>query len=236
MGLNEYFDRTYVINLPERTDRRRGIEHELKKVGLALQPGKVEIFPAVRPSSAAGFPNIGHRGCFLSHYNVVKQARKEGLRNVLILEDDLAISPQLRPEAGSLVRQLEGSDWAFAYFGHVEKAEPGRPVSLRPHVGRLLTTHFLGINGTVFDALLRFLELVQQRPPGHPDGGPMSIDGAYSTFRSQHPGVLTLIAHPNLGWQRSSRSDLSPRWFDSWLALRPILGAMRSVKVWVKGR
>jgi hypothetical protein len=236
MVIKDHFDRICVINLPERTDRRHGIERELKKVGIPLEHGKVEIFPAIRPSSAAGFPNIGHRGCFLSHYNVVKQARKDGLRNVLIMEDDLAISPRFASEAAALVRQLEASGWGFVYFGNIEKTEPRQPVSLRPHVGDLETTHFLGINGTIFDSLLGFMEVLQRRPPGHPAGGPMPIDGAYSTFRRQHPGVLTLIAHPNLGWQRSSRSDLSPNWLDRSPAARPILGAMRSLKVWLNGR
>ena len=58
-----------------------------------------------------------------------------------------------------------------------------------------------------------FMEELQQRPPGHPDGGPMHIDGAYSTFRVQNPDVVTLIASPNLGWQRSSRSDVTPNWW-----------------------
>jgi hypothetical protein len=41
----------------------------------------------------------------------------------------------------------------------------------------------------------------------------MHFDGALSMFRAAHPDVLTLIAQPNLGWQRASRSDLHSTWW-----------------------
>ena len=39
-------------------------------------------------------------------------------------------------------------------------------------------------------------------------------------FRAQNPDVRTLIASPNLGSQRSSRSDISAAWYDR----MPIVG------------
>ena len=33
-------------------------------------------------------------------------------------------------------------------------------------------------------------------------------------FRAANPDILTLIAQPSLGWQRSSRSDIHGQWFD----------------------
>jgi hypothetical protein len=230
VGLKEYFDRIYVINLPERTDRRRDMLRELQKVGLPLEPGKVEIFSAIRPSTAAGFANTGVRGCFLSHFNILRRAREAELKNVLIMEDDLTMSPRFLADAAGLVRQLQGTEWAFAYFGHIEKVEAAGPTALVPHAGPLRTTHFLSIDSTVFDRLFAFMELIQQRPAGHPDGGPMPVDGAYSTFRMQNPDVRTLIATPNLGWQRSSRSDLTPRWFDRVSVIRPVLTVARRLK------
>jgi hypothetical protein len=236
MVIKDYFDRIYVINLPERTDRRRRIVRELDRAGLPLERGKVEIFPAVRPSSAAGFPNIGHRGCFLTHCNILKRAEAEGLRNVLIIEDDLSISPRFAAEAADLVKILETTAWGFTYFGHVERVEGSNPAALRSHVGPLLTTHFVAVHGSIFARFVAFMELVQQRPAGHPGGGPMPIDGAYSTFRRQNPDVLTLLASPNLGWQRSSRSDLSPKWFDRIPGLRQAVAATRRAKLWWQGR
>ena len=97
-----------------------------------------------------------------------------------------------------------------------------------------MTTHFYAVNGRIFDRLLRFLEELQRRPPGHPDGGPMHLDGAYSTFRDQNPDVVTLIASPNLGWQRTSRSDITPKWWHRVPGLRPLAVAAITSKTRLK--
>src|SRR5579883_3652466 len=94
MQIKDYFERIYAINLPHRGDRRNAIRREMANAGLPLTPGKIEIFSAVRPDDAAGFPGIGVRGCFLSHLSILKHAQATGLANVLVMEDDLTISEE----------------------------------------------------------------------------------------------------------------------------------------------
>ncbi len=243
MKIKNFFDRIYVVNLPERTDRRKTIALELEKAGLPLTPNQIEIFPAIRPDSAGEFPNIGARGCFLSHLAILKQAKKDGLSNILIVEDDLVISNLFKQQEESLVEQLQQTDWGFVYFGHSlqsgKKGTVGQPTSklqqakLQPFTGSFQTTHFYGVNGTILDRLIEFLEAVQQRPEGHPDGGPMHVDGAYNHFRSQNPDVLTLLAFPNLGTQENSRSDITPSWRDRAPVVRNLMGVARVGKVWL---
>jgi len=233
--ITDYFQRVYALNLPERKDRRQLIVQELEEAGMPLTPHRVEIFPAIRPDEAAGFPSIGARGCVCSHVAILKQAKQEGLRNILIVEDDLEISAKFRTDQAVIVEQLRQQDWDFVYFGHVEEVEQKSPLALVPFSKGVMTTHFYAVNGRIFDRLVRFMEELQQRPPGHPDGGPMQIDGAYSTFRAQNPDVITLIASPNLGSQRSSRSDISPNWFDRIPGLRQLAGAARTSKTRLKG-
>lgn len=237
--ITDYFQRVYVVNLPERKDRRKLIVKELDEAGIPLTPHRVEIFPAIRPDEAGGFPSIGARGCFSSHVAILKQAKQQGLNNILIVEDDLEISAKFRTDQAVFIQQLCQQDWDFVYFGHVEEVGEKSPVALipLPFSKGVMTTHFYAINGRVFDRLLRFLEELQQRPPGHPKGGPMHLDGAYSTFRSQNPDVVTLIATPNLGWQKSSRSDIYPNpWFDRLPGFRQLVGAARTSKTWLKRR
>ncbi len=215
MKLIDFFERVYAINLPSRKDRHRMIVQELKKAGMPPKPNKVEIFPAIRPNDAGDFPSIGARGCFESHLTILKQAQADRLTNVLIVEDDLKISEQFRSEQAVLLDRLCRTDWDFVYFGHIEPVAKTGGVTLEPFSGPLRTTHFYAVNGKILDRLVWFLEEVKRRPPGHPDGGPMHIDGAYSTLRSQNPDIVTLIASPNLGSQQSSRSDIaSNAWFD----------------------
>ncbi len=230
MKITEYFERTYVINLPQRVDRRQMITQELAKAGMPLTPNQVEIFPAIRPQEAGEFPNIGAKGCFLSHLEILKRARQEGLANVLVIEDDLGISELFTLQQQAIIDQLRQQNWGLVYFGHILNLESqtSSTITLQPYDQPILTTHFYAVNGWLFDRLIEFLEQLQQRPAGHPDGGPMFPDGAYNTFREQNPDVLTLVASPNLGWQQSSPSDITPKWFDRVPFVRPLVSAART--------
>ena len=193
-------------------------------------PGRVELFGAIRPPDAGDFPSLGARGCFESHHRILQQAKADGLRNILVMEDDLQIDPRIRTDTASLLPPLQTTEWGFVYFGHVlDQRDPndGR-AELRPYAGPVMTTHFYAINGHLFDRLLDFFDALLQRPPGHPDGSPMHVDGAFSTFRKQNPDVLTLVAVPSLGGQRSSRSGIDPsRWFDRWPCVREVAALAR---------
>jgi glycosyl transferase family 25 len=230
--LLEYFDRAFVINLPERTDRRRGLEAELLRAGLA-DPAKVEFFSACKVSELGGFPSLGARGCFLSHLSVLQRAQREGLQRVLVMEDDLAIAPQFVGAEAQLVERLQHNDWALAYFGHLDaQFEPNPPSPIGAFRGPLTAAHFYGVRGEYIGQLVQFLEGVLSRPPGDPRGGVMHVDGAFHTFRLQHPEALTLVTYPNLGTQRSSRSDVTPKWHDRLPFLRSAATAYR----WAKRR
>ncbi|KKD37399.1 glycosyltransferase family 25 protein [Limnoraphis robusta] len=230
MKLIEYCPRAYVINLPERTDRRRMIIRELEKPDSPLSPDQVEFFPGIRPDDPGEFKNIGIKGCFLSHLAILKKAKEDNLPNILILEDDLCFSRELKPHQDALIDQLSQSNWGLVYFGHRLKLEATDTVKLIPYSGPIETTHFYGVNAVIFDSLIEFLEGLLQRPAGHPDGGPMFIDGALSTFRRKNPDVLTWVASPTLGMQQSSRSDLTTNRLDSITFLRPFMGFLRTIK------
>lgn len=237
MQMKDYADRIYAINLPSRGDRRQLLVKEMVAAGMPLTPAKIEIFPAIRPDTAAGFPGIGVHGCFLSHLAILKQARADGLANVLVIEDDLSIDERFAAAQHLLVEQLQQTEWDFVYLGHVEALAAASPaVTLQPYFERVMMTHFYAVNARIFDRLIAFLEAAQQRPAGHPDGGPMYIDGAYSFFRAHNPDVVTLLASPSLGWQRSSRSDLTPGWIDRMPVLAQLADLVRAGKVWVENQ
>jgi hypothetical protein len=91
-------------------------------------------------------------------------------------------------------------------------------------------THFYGVNGPLVPRLIEYLEGVAARPEGHPEGGAMHYDGALSMFRERDQ-VETLFATPNLGWQRSSRSDIHPhRWFDRLRVTRLAADGLRKLR------
>jgi len=233
MDITEYFPKAYAINLTSRPDRRREMDRMLQRMGLSADGGWVEYFPGVKVNSADGFRNAGVRGCFLSHLGVYKKALDEGLPNVLVMEDDLEIEPDFMEKSATLVEALRRHEnWGFAYFGHILEDDPRHdPASpLRVATGTIMMGHFYAINGPVLPRLVRFFEDVLKRPPGHPDGGPMFNDGACNMFRARNPDVLTLVAQPNLGRQRGSRSDLSTQWFDKIPGVRELAETARSLR------
>ena len=117
-------DRLYVINLESRPDRRRDMLSELGRIGLGAETPLVKMSPAVRPESAEPFPSVGARGCFLSHLGVLKHARDNGYRAILLLEDDAAFTPEYISHCGTILRELNPIDWSVAYLGH--RIHPGQ--------------------------------------------------------------------------------------------------------------
>jgi len=156
------------------------------------------------------------------------------LKNVLVFEDDCVISPRFPAEQHALVDQLKSTDWGMVYFGHIEPVGEAQSARLIPYTHPMITAHFYGVNGPTLDGLISFMEALQTRPPGHIDGGPMFPDGAFSFYRGRHRELLTLIAEPNLGTQRSSASDITARWWDRTPVLRQLAGAARRVKAAIK--
>jgi glycosyl transferase family 25 len=71
-------EKVVYINLEHRTDRREQVEAELAVFG-----DRVERFNAIQKSP-------GGIGCSMSHLSVLKRAKEQGWKNVLIVEDDFA--------------------------------------------------------------------------------------------------------------------------------------------------
>jgi len=196
---------------------------------MPLSPGAVELFPGIRSGEAAGFPSAAVRGCFLSHLGVLREARRRHLKSVLILEDDVVLSPLVRDQFDSLRAALADS-WDIVYLGHRETVSGGSLPALLPFNGPIVTAHFYAVREPAISGLVDYLEEVQLRPAGHPAGGPMHVDGALSMYRQRNPGLLTRIADPNLGWQRPSRSDIHSTWLQSAPLFRHAYDAARAVR------
>ncbi len=258
MYLQDFFERIYIINLPERVDRRRAITRELEEFGISPSCKKIEIFPAIRPTDAGAFPNIGTLGCYLSHLEILRQVQKQGLKNVLILEDDVCFSKRFKLEEKQLIAQLVSVKWDMIYLGYFPyhgfdySAYYGNTFNSNNFCSISILTaekpplqggHFYGVNNSIFARLIDFLEqLLEERfqaPPASLDQDPLHLDGAYvdtayHIFRSQNPDIITQVACPNLGWQRNSRSDIRISKVDQIPFLAPLLDAVRPLKTALK--
>jgi glycosyl transferase, family 25 len=224
MRFVDFFDCAYVINLAHRQDRREETVRELAEVKIDLQPGKVEFFPAIRPTDPGHFPRLGFRGIALSQLAVLKQAKARGLKNVLILEDDLEFHPDFLQYESAIVTQLAEMDWDVVQLGYCTSALP-KGVDLTAQSGsdtqflhdcdaEIIGCQLFAVNAKAFDLLIDFLEGLDSRPVGHPEGGGMSVDGGYNLLKRRKPEFQRLVSVPSLAEQRSSPSDITPQWYD----------------------
>jgi glycosyl transferase, family 25 len=188
-----------------------------------------QFFLAVRPPDAGDLASIGARGCFVSHLAVLKRAPLQN-DHAVTMEDDLNFSRAFSSVWPATFAALQSSDWSIFYPAHVLPDQPKGLSLLAPSQG-VLCTHFMVIHKDVIATLIDGLETILSRPGGHPLGGPMHVDGAYSTLRSQNPELHTYVFSPSMGYQRPSRSDIvAPAVFDRILLLRPAVSALRKLK------
>lgn len=236
--LARLFQSRYLINLPERADRLRASKRELKRIGWDADSGGVEIFPALRFTERAGFLNAGVRGCFHSHLECLRKAHRNGSSTVLILEDDVTFHNDFPGVKAVLLNKIRTFDWDFLYFAH-EGTYEGRVASgpmqaerceFKVWTNNVMTAACYAVHGRVLEKLVGHLEGLEHGPAGDDQFGPMSVDGAFNVFRRKHPDARCWISYPRLAWQRPSRSDLTPKAFDSILCLRPIVTSLRLVK------
>lgn len=238
VNLPDYFGSTYIINLPERVDRLESSQSQLARAGWEVGPAAVKIFSALRFTDRAGFPNAGIRGCFYSHLQCLQRAYAENKKSVLILEDDIALSRSLPRLSSTIISRLEAVPWDFVYFGHygtgqIADASPITNESeLRFQVWNddIIGGHFYGVSNRILERLIASLNEIASGAEGDRERGPMPVDGAYNNFRRHNRDVRCIIVHPKLGWQRPSRSDITPHAMDQWPLFRPVGAAVRGLK------
>jgi glycosyl transferase, family 25 len=216
---------SFVINLEHRTDRRVAMQKQLSRIGW-----HAEFFPAIRPKDAADFPSIGARGCYLSHLSVLKNARDAGVQQLVVLEDDVNFTPEFAERWKFSMSALATQEWSIFYPGHPIEDLPPDLSRISPDMA-VQCTHFMVINGPAISTVIGGLEKILSRPAGHPRGGPMHLDGAYSTLRAQNHALATYAYFPALGYQRPSRTDVGNlKWFDRVGMLTPIVDIARKLR------
>lgn len=165
----------------------------------------------------------------MSHLGVLRRAAGRG-RHLILLEDDLNFSENFNELWSAAAEALSHVTWSMFYPGHLLKDVPPGLHHVDPTKG-LWCTHFVVVRNEAIPKIASELETILSRPSGHPSGGPMHVDAAYNLIRHRNPDLSTYIYAPVLGYQRASRSDVSPhRWYDRVTPLRPAIDFLRKFK------
>ncbi|MCW2411891.1 MULTISPECIES: glycosyltransferase family 25 protein [unclassified Sphingobium] len=225
------FDRVVIVNLAHRTDRLNEISQQLARLGLSFNHPAVLRFEAKKFDETAGFPTAGTRGCFHSHLGVWREALARGDRSTLLLEDDLDFSSNVQLDMPGTLHALGLKPWSVFYGAVLEwsSAQPLTPPLAEASANEpILGGHFIAMRRNAIESIVPYLEHMLERQPGSNEGGPMHVDGAYSWFRREHAQKRTFVAHPDLGKQRRSRTDIhSLSWKDRLPVVRSLTAQAR---------
>jgi len=138
------FDRIVCINLPTRQDRWNAALHEFAKMNLR----NVQRFRAIKHKR-------GIRGCTMSHVQVVQQAQEDGLKNLLILEDDVKFICQDQRLIKEALKELSEVRWDMFYLGSSSNSNFRKfsKYLLKPTSG-VKATHAYALNSSVFQQII----------------------------------------------------------------------------------
>jgi len=116
----QYFDKIFLINLDKRLDRLERCNILFGKHNIL---DLVERFSGVIPVDDGNIPftpdtekiKIPLYGCLLSHINIIKKAKENKWKSVLIFEDDVDLINVDSIEKS--INQLKTKDWSLFYLG-----------------------------------------------------------------------------------------------------------------------
>lgn len=145
------FDMIAFINLDRDAGKRRGMESRLRRLGL-LQ--RAERFPAVETAENH------HIGCALSHRNVLAEAKRRGVKNVLVLEDDAIFRQDTLDILPRVLDEVETVDMDLLFLGGRVWSDELQEVPGCSHLRvteKITTTHAIVYDAAVFDRLLEVM-------------------------------------------------------------------------------
>jgi GR25 family glycosyltransferase involved in LPS biosynthesis len=206
MRLDKYFDKIYCINLDRRKDRWEETEKELKKWGLIDQ---VERYSAVDGNKINNNPynvNNGELGLIETHLSIIKDSKKNGYKNILLLEDDIEFTEEIN-KVESYFSSLP-ENWDILWFGGNHNKHMGNKINLINDkiikCNQTYSTHCIGFNESIYDLVINLLEK-RQKP----------VDVYYSDIQK---GYECYSFNPSVALQRASYSDFQNREQDNkWL-------------------
>lgn len=196
MKITEFFDQSFFINLNSRPERRQQFESELRKIGLE---NFVQRFPASIDATHLPQDDYNrHRACGKSHHDLIKYAKNNNLKNILIFEDDAYFYNNNEISALNIIENalddLNKLEWDIFYLGGLIVDDFLLQVS--PNllsVEKILTAHAWAINHTGYDKILKYVP---------------ETDSAIDGWVSQRPTIKKYLAYPLAVPQKEGKSDL----------------------------
>ena len=204
--VNDFFDKVYLINLKRRPDKLKTSTDLLNKLGIEFKlfeaidfcdgiPADYPVQPIHDSFLAKSKP--GAFGCFMSHIEIIKDAKANKYNKILIFEDDVAAEENFVSLFSQKVKDLP-DDWKLFYLG--ASGHTGVPKKrITDNISQTFesfTTGSYGVHSSIYDTILE-----EEKTPCKP------IDLFYvRCIQNVNP---CYVVTPTIMWQAAGFSDIA---------------------------
>lgn len=212
-NINEYFDKIYCINLDSKKDKWRRVKREFESKSIEVErfsaiDGSLidekefnELLDKYNPYRLSGesaslnglIENKNSLGCLLSHLEIIKQAKLNNYKRVLIFEDDVILSNDFNVK----IKNISKLDWSIFYLGASQfnwnKIEEKGDFYLCKNT---LGTFAYAIDSSIYDDLINLLETKRK-----------SVDNLLSELQAKNYGRCYTF-YPNIVISNVEDSDI----------------------------
>lgn len=207
--INEYFDNIYCLNLDKRKDRWVKVSEQFKRFSISVErfnalDGSLisdEDFELVNPNRISGeeasmsgiIENKNALACLLSHINIIKDAKGNNYKRILIFEDDIMLSNNFDSE----VSKISKLNWKMIYLGASQFNWSGIKIKKGHYLSKnTLGTFAYAIDSSVYDIILETLETKRK-----------SVDNLLSEVQDKLHGQCYTL-YPNIVISDVNDSDI----------------------------
>ena len=159
LDINTYFDNIYVLNLDRHKERFEKVKNKLDNLGIkfqrfsAIDGNNLDTSKIKFGSSNKGLlENKYAYACLKSHIEIIKDAKKNKYKRILVFEDDVLISKDIHVHFQKL-RKIK--DWKLLYLGATQYNWNLKFTEDFYYANRTFGCFAYGIDQTIYDLILR---------------------------------------------------------------------------------
>lgn len=198
MKLSNYFNKIYCINLNRRIDRWESVQKEFQKYNLE----DIQRYEAIDGSKLTDQTKLlkGELGVLNTHIEIIKKSINESCESILIIEDDVIFTDEIKLLDDYLKEVPE--NWDFIYFGgnHVYGKTVHKITNKILKLNYTVALQCVAIKNTQFEKILQITQKKEKQ-----------IDAYYADL---HNSSNAYGFFPNMAKQKPDFSDIQNRFVD----------------------
>lgn len=157
LNINDFFSQIYLINLKRRADR---LENWFNKNDKHFTNKNINVFHAIEPREEEignWLFSPGALGCLESHLTIIKEAKKNNYKNILIFEDDCILNSNFNEHLSNVITCLP-ANWDMLYLCAQHFSPPSEFNEYLVKCNSTLLTVAYAINNRMYNTYIELLE------------------------------------------------------------------------------